>query len=68
MSSGPQYLRAGAIARLLGVSERTVRRWITDKTLPSSRLGGARLVSRAALERFLGGPPEPGPDEDCGDE
>jgi len=68
MNGGPQYLRADAIARLVGVSERTVQRWIADKTLPSSKLGGARLVSRTALERLLDGPPEPGSDEDFGNE
>lgn len=68
MSAGPQYLRAGAIARLLGVSERTVRRWIADGTLPSCRVGGARLVSQADLERLLSGPPEAVLEMDSSDE
>jgi excisionase family DNA binding protein len=53
MTDGTEYLRAADIVRLTGVSIRTVRRWIADETLPSSRLGGARLVARADLELRL---------------
>lgn len=53
------YLRAGAIARELGLSERTVRRWIGAGLLPSCRIGGARLVARAALARLLGAASDP---------
>ena len=49
MSSSSQYLRARDIADLLGLSIRTIRRWLADGTLPSVRIGGARLV----LERHL---------------
>ena len=51
----PAYLRAGAIARLLGVHERSVRRWLRDGLLPSRCIGGARLVARVDLERLLEG-------------
>lgn len=47
------YLRAAEIARVLGRSERTVRRWIRKKTLASAKIGGARLVARTELERLL---------------
>jgi excisionase family DNA binding protein len=47
MNERPAYLRAGAIAKLLGLSVRTIRRWIADGTLPSTRIGGARLVTAA---------------------
>ena len=47
------YLRARQIADTLGVTERTVRRWIADGVLPSCRLGGARLVAHSDLERRL---------------
>jgi excisionase family DNA binding protein len=47
------YLRADEIARELGLSSRTIRRWIVAGILPSIRLGGARLVARADLERAL---------------
>jgi excisionase family DNA binding protein len=53
MTDTPDFLRAGDIARLTGVSLRTVRRWIADEVLPSAKVGGARLVSRKQLERVL---------------
>jgi excisionase family DNA binding protein len=52
MTDGPQFLRAGDIARLTGVSL-TVRRWIAGETLPSAKIGGARLVPRTAVEQLL---------------
>jgi excisionase family DNA binding protein len=51
--SGPHYMRAAKIARLLDISERTVRRWIATEMLPSVKIGGARLVAKADLERLL---------------
>jgi excisionase family DNA binding protein len=48
-----RYLRARAIAELLDVDVRTVRRWIADGTLPSIKVGGARLVAEADLQRLL---------------
>jgi excisionase family DNA binding protein len=53
MTDVAQFLRAGDIARLTGASVRTVRRWIADKTLPSVKVGGTRLVPRTAVERML---------------
>ncbi len=53
MSGQSQYLRAGAIADLTGQSVRTVRRWIADGTLPSIKIGGARLVAERDLLRLL---------------
>jgi excisionase family DNA binding protein len=53
MTEVPDFLRAAAIARLAGVSVRTVRRWIKDETLPSRKLRGVRLVARKDLERAL---------------
>jgi excisionase family DNA binding protein len=50
------FLRPRQIAELLGVTERSVRRWIADGTLPSRKLGGARLVARVTLEQRLGAP------------
>jgi excisionase family DNA binding protein len=47
------YLRAREIAERLGLSERTIRRLIADRTLPSIKIGGARLVAEADLERAL---------------
>jgi excisionase family DNA binding protein len=54
----PQIFCAGKIARLAGVSVRTVRRWIADETLPSVKVRGVRLVPRKELERVLS-PPAP---------
>ena len=54
MTERPTHLRVRSIAEKLGVSVRTVRRWIADGTLPSTRIGGARLVATADLERLLG--------------
>jgi excisionase family DNA binding protein len=53
MTGGTEYLRVADIARLTGTSIRTVRRWIADEIIPSTKLGGARLVARADLERQL---------------
>ena len=64
--SARTFLRPRQIAELLGLTERTIRRWIADGTLPSVKLGGARLVARTTLERRLGTPldlPEEGDDE-----
>jgi excisionase family DNA binding protein len=58
MSAGKQYLRAVDIAALTGASVRTVRRWIADEIIPSTKLGGARLVARADLERLLCSTPD----------
>ena len=63
MTDGPPYRRARKVAELLDLSERTIRRWIADGTLPSVKMGGARLVVMAELERRLTGRPEPDPDD-----
>ena len=51
---GPAFLRPRLVAELLDVTERTVRRWIADGTLPSVKVGGARLIARTTLEQQLG--------------
>lgn len=53
MKRSTEYLRARDIAEATGVSMRTIRRWIADGILPSTRVGGARLVPKTALERLL---------------
>lgn len=53
MKKGTAYLRAADIVGVTGMSLRTVRRWIADEILPSKKLGGARLVATADLERAL---------------
>jgi excisionase family DNA binding protein len=53
MTRAREHLRAGEIARLSGVSLRTVRRWIAAGTLPSTKVGGVRLVARQAVQQLL---------------
>jgi excisionase family DNA binding protein len=53
MTDSTEYMRAADIAELTGVSIRTVRRWIADKVIPSTKLGGARLVAKAELGRLF---------------
>jgi excisionase family DNA binding protein len=53
MPDRTRYLRATDVAETLGVHIRTVRRWISDGTLPSSKIGGTRLVAEADLLRLL---------------
>ncbi len=55
MDDGTRYLTTADIAGRLGVTERSVRRWIRDKQLPALDLGrrvGYR-VTEADLDRFL---------------
>lgn len=53
-SRGGRWLRAGAAAEILGVSERTVRRWADAGVLPCRRTpGGQRQFLRDDLYRFL---------------
>jgi len=69
MSGDREYLRAGDIARLTGVSIRTARRWIAKRLLTSVKVGGARLVTKRELERLLSPLPEViGKDAEYGNE
>jgi excisionase family DNA binding protein len=47
-----EYLRAAEIARHTGLSLRTIRRRLSDGSIPSIKFGGSRLVTRANLERL----------------
>ena len=53
MTNAQKYLRARDIAQLTGISLRTTRRWIANKTLASGKIGGARLVAKGELERLI---------------
>jgi excisionase family DNA binding protein len=53
MNNGTEYLRARDVAEITGISIRTIRRWIAAGILPSTKVGGARLVPKTALERLL---------------
>ena len=51
MTAGTQFRRASAVADLLGLSERTVRRRLANGDFASAKAGGARLVDLEALGR-----------------
>ena len=53
MRADTGFLRAAEIARLKGVSLRTVRRWIASGVLPSAKVGGVRLVAKREVDRLL---------------
>jgi excisionase family DNA binding protein len=46
-----EYLRASNIAQLTGVSLRTVRRWIAEEYLVSTKVGGTRLFKATPKHR-----------------
>jgi len=46
------------VAELLGVTPRTVQRWIATGRLPALRVGGRRRVSRSSLSAFAGEGPD----------
>jgi excisionase family DNA binding protein len=50
-----EQLKLPEVARRLGVSEKTARRYIRSGTLPSMFIGGAYRVEEADLEAFLQG-------------
>lgn len=55
MTGEQAYLLVREIASLVRRSERTVRRWIANGTLPSVKIGGTRLVAKTDLHRLLSG-------------
>jgi excisionase family DNA binding protein len=59
MTDVSDYLRAADIARLTGVSLRTVRRWIAEGILPSVRVGGVRLAPKKDVVQMLTPAPPP---------
>lgn len=49
---GP-FFTPNSLAELLDVSERTVRYWIADGTLPSYKFGRIRRIDRTDVDVFL---------------
>ena len=47
------FYTVAQIAEYLGVSERTVRRWIRDRKLTADRLGRAVRIAGSSLGAFL---------------
>jgi excisionase family DNA binding protein len=48
-------LRVAEVADRLSCSERTIRRWIADKTLPSVKIKGIRRIPEKAIDTLIGG-------------
>jgi excisionase family DNA binding protein len=48
-----EFLNYTSAGRVLGVSDRTVRRLVRDGRLKSARIGGRRLIPRQALADFV---------------
>lgn len=46
-------MRLKSVAKLVEVSEKTVRRWIQSGLLRSHKLGGSRVVRKRDLRTFL---------------
>jgi excisionase family DNA binding protein len=57
MTAQRKFLRAAEVAAITGLSVRSIRRWIKDEVLPSTKLGGSRLVAVTDLDYLLS--PEP---------
>ena len=51
--SEPLAYRTPEAARLSGMSERTIKKLIKSRELPSLRVGKIRLIRKKALETFL---------------
>ncbi len=49
-----QMLRVAEVAERLACSERTIRRRIADKTLPSVKIKGIRRIPEKALDQLIG--------------
>jgi excisionase family DNA binding protein len=49
----PKFFTVKQVAEALGVSSRTVRRWIKNEELAVHRFGGAVRVAEADLKAFL---------------
>jgi excisionase family DNA binding protein len=55
------WLTTKEVADILGVSTGRVRQWLADGDLPSEKVGGVHLISRAAIEPFRHRKTTPGP-------
>lgn len=52
MPDGEQPLRIKTVASWLGVSDKTIRRWIRNGKLPSVKMGGLRVVLQRDFKAF----------------
>ena len=46
-------LRPAEVAKSLGISERTLRKWMRDEGLPSFRLGSVLRIRVSDLEKWI---------------
>ena len=53
----PQFITIADAAKRLGVSEKTVRRWIDRRKLPAVRMGSQLRIPIGAFLHFIGGLP-----------
>jgi excisionase family DNA binding protein len=49
------FFTCASLASYLQVSERTVRGWVADGTIPSYLIGGSRRIDPADVDRFVAG-------------
>jgi excisionase family DNA binding protein len=49
----PEFLSRAEAARRLGLSVQSVRRRVNDGSLPSVKVGGRRLIPRAAIDALV---------------
>jgi excisionase family DNA binding protein len=68
MKDARLFTTARSLALRYGKTERTVRRWIANGTIPSVRIGGSRLIPEEGLdalqrETFVGVEPQLNEDE-----
>jgi excisionase family DNA binding protein len=53
----PQFISIADAAKRLGVSEKTIRRWIDRRKLPAVRMGSQLRIPIGAFLHFIGGLP-----------
>jgi excisionase family DNA binding protein len=46
-------LRPAEATKALGISEKTLRKWMRERELPYARLDGVVLIPRGSLERWI---------------
>jgi excisionase family DNA binding protein len=50
-----KFLRPEEVARMFGVHERTIWRWLQAKKLPGCKIGRTWIISRAHLDSYIEG-------------
>ncbi len=49
-----QFYRVDEVARLLGVTDQTIRNWIREDKIASRRIGRPHMIPLAEIARLLG--------------